>query len=627
MKKIIFILFTLISLTGFSQFSEDFESGVPGTLTQVYESSSHLNWHACSSNVETGGVSCPINGNQSAVFYNGSYTAYSTSLVTPSLDLSNGNYRLSFKHSQPNWGGDQNTLEVLYSTDNGSNWNSLVNYTNDIPQVLQEFIDLPVGLSATTQIKFKATNHYGYAIILDDIKITQIQDYDIKLQSLNLTDVMQQGNVNIGGEVKNFGNNDITSFDLHWTVDGSADTHTETININLAPGAIYSFTHSTPWNASVGNHIINVYIDNLNGNITDQDPNNNSLTKNILIVNEVFPKNVVYEEGTGTWCGWCVRGIVGLKNMSHYHPDGSWIGIAVHHGSSSTADPMQTTDGYSNFVASRVSGFPSGILDRKNSEIDPGYQSLEAAYQNEITKTPLAKVNFSNVQWNSSTREISADVSVTFAMDLTNVNYKIGLIIVEDGVTGTTSGYAQHNYYSNQYDLVDWEGINYRNLPSTIPASQMVYNHVGRAAVEGVNGVSGVIPSNVTYNTPYTHTFTYTLPADYNENNIKLVGLAINENGEIENGKEVELDATNSIDDILERLNVHIYPNPASDYIFIDNGNDVNLKLFNIAGIEVLSTKLNKSHVALPVNNLDKGIYFIQIAKKDITATKKIIIK
>ena len=43
-------------------------------------------------------------------------------------------------------------------------------------------------------------------------------------------------------------------------------------------------------------------------------------------------KKVVAEELTGTWCGWCIRGIVTFEEMKAKYPD-TFIAIAVHGGS------------------------------------------------------------------------------------------------------------------------------------------------------------------------------------------------------------------------------------------------------------------------------------------------------
>ena len=42
-----------------------------------------------------------------------------------------------------------------------------------------------------------------------------------------------------------------------------------------------------------------------------------------------YPRTVVYEEGTGTWCGWCPLGGFLLDELGRQHPD-RFVGIAVH---------------------------------------------------------------------------------------------------------------------------------------------------------------------------------------------------------------------------------------------------------------------------------------------------------
>ncbi len=74
----------------------------------------------------------------------------------------------------------------------------------------------------------------------------------------------------------------------------------------------------------------------------------------VITIEESAPRSVVMEEFTGTWCGWCPRGIVGLENLNKDFGN-SFIGIAVHGGN----DPMVID------VLSAVEGFPSCVLDRE----------------------------------------------------------------------------------------------------------------------------------------------------------------------------------------------------------------------------------------------------------------------
>jgi hypothetical protein len=76
-------------------FYEDFESGVPGQFTQTYLDGT-VDWQ-----VNTGVVnsySFPYSGSNSATFYYGGYTAFSTELESPDIDLSGGgDYDLTFQ--------------------------------------------------------------------------------------------------------------------------------------------------------------------------------------------------------------------------------------------------------------------------------------------------------------------------------------------------------------------------------------------------------------------------------------------------------------------------------------------------------------------------------------------------
>ncbi len=71
--------------------------------------------------------------------------------------------------------------------------------------------------------------------------------------------------------------------------------------------------------------------------------------------------NVVVEEGTGTWCGFCPYGADSLKAMIHDYP-GRVFGIAYHGGSAT--EPMHTshTDFWTALVG--LTGWPNGSVNR-----------------------------------------------------------------------------------------------------------------------------------------------------------------------------------------------------------------------------------------------------------------------
>ncbi len=204
MKKIITFLLVLFAFgwqVKAQVFSEDFESGVPGSMTQDYITGT-LDWSDCGGS--TGPAACPYNGNSSASFYESGYTGSQTALVTPVLDLSSGAYQLKFSHVQPQWAGDQNTLTVEISTDGGAIWSTVADYQNDIPDWVDETIYLDSFTpTATTQIRFVGTINYGYAIGLDDI-VVELQPSCLPPDNLSAANIT------------------VDSAELSWTETGSA---------------------------------------------------------------------------------------------------------------------------------------------------------------------------------------------------------------------------------------------------------------------------------------------------------------------------------------------------------------------------------------------------------------------
>lgn len=362
---------------------------------------------------------------------------------------------------------------------------------------------------------------------------------DINLIDFIIPARVAAGDLEIKGIIRSERDTPITSFDAVYSVDG-VDSELYTFDgLNISFNESFEFSHPQLVNIEVGEHEAVLRVENINGMGDDDDPGNNSLTAQFLSVNELFVKNVVYEEGTGTWCGWCPRGLVGLNTMAHTYTDGTWIGIGVHNG-----DPMTVAE-YDQGIGTFISGYPSGVLNRKNV-FDPGLSTLEPAYLMAKQEVPLGKIEITGKTWDAGTRELTVEIASNFAMDLTGTSYNLSMVIVESGLTGTTSQWNQANYYSGGAygDLIDWDGTNWADLPNPVPAANMVYNHVGRVLVGGWNGVPGIIPADVVYGNAYTHEFTHTLNENFDPAEVDIVVMLIDATtGIIENASELALEA------------------------------------------------------------------------------------
>jgi hypothetical protein len=482
--------------------------------------------------------------------------------------------------------------------------------------------NLPTATTGAKYIMFSGTSAYGNNIFVDEISIEVVPALDARLVSIDVPSYSTAGTYPIGGVIKNNGATTITSMDLNWQI-GTGTIYTQSLSgLNITNNLTYPFTHQDQWNATPGQYSLKVWVSNVNNGATDSNLVNDEINKSLYVVNEIFPKTTVYEEGTGTWCGWCVRGHVGLKDMLHNHQDDTFIGIAVHNG-----DPMVLSE-YDAAVATFISGYPSGIMNRVHADVDAGLSAIEGAYAVEINRVPVAKVAIQNQLWDPTTRTITFDGVANFALDLNSANYNMAAVIIENGVVGSATGYNQTNYYNSQgIDIIDWEGINWRNLGNPIPAASMVYNHVGRALIGGFNGFQGSVPTTVVYNTPYSYNMSYTLPTTQDENNTELVVLVLdNVTGQIVNARMVPLDTQLGTNQFTKN-DINLYPNPSTGIVHFDTPNAVSIAIVDVLGKTVYTAQNVTKETNVDLSHLQKGVYFAKINGESGSFSKKIILK
>lgn len=438
--------------------------------------------------------------------------------------------------------------------------------------------------------------------------------------------------------VRNLGTTAINSFDIAVDYNGSTLNQSYT-GVNLSSLAEQSFVFPASITLVSGNNNLNISISNVNGQLTDDDSNDDT---SVLLINPVIPavgKMVITEEGTGTWCGWCVRGAVYMDFMHHKY-DKYWTGIAVHNG-----DPM-TVSTYDTPIDALIGGYPSALVDR-GAEMDPS--EIESEILTRLQVAPKATL-LNGATWDAATRKLNISVSATFLSSATNA-YKIACALVEDSVKGTTSGYAQSNYYSsssqNQH-LIDLHGIDYNNLPATIPASQMNYNHVARAIAPSFNGTNVCLPTIINNGETQIVNFSFSVPASWDESQLKIVSMLIDPNGKIDNGGRSSISEAvangfvtgcnagigqilmDQVDDIFQ-----IAPNPTTNAttisINLTKDSDVNLRVLDMSGKEITTrnygTINGSSIIDMNTSKFDPGVYLIELNVNNQKLTKRLIIR
>ena len=75
----------------------------------------------------------------------------------------------------------------------------------------------------------------------------------------------------------------------------------------------------------------------------------------------LYPRVQVIEEGTGTWCGFCPRGIVTIERLHKELKNVPFVVIAVHRSQGYTIEKMAVED----YRFLGFEGLPAGWVNRK----------------------------------------------------------------------------------------------------------------------------------------------------------------------------------------------------------------------------------------------------------------------
>ena len=181
-------------------------------------------------------------------------------------------------------------------------------------------------------------------------------------------------------------------------------------------------------------------------------------SKNETMAKELKPV-VLMEEFTGTGCGWCPRGMQGMKNAAEKFGD-QFVGIAIHQYSGS--DPMYTM----NYANLKFGGAPSCKLNRATGDLDPYMGSGEDICDDiaEFLKwIPDAALTV-KAEWGAAddgkliaTATVEAQAAKT---------YQLAFAVIADNVKGENDNWIQSNYYSSAYS--SQTGMTYASIPDDL---------------------------------------------------------------------------------------------------------------------------------------------------------------
>jgi len=521
--------------------SQDFSTGAFGTWA-VANTGGGGGWAITTTPTSTGLGTIPAHGTYAVVdesiLGSGKYNNPST-LTSPTFSLAGVtaptlSYNCYYFEAYIGSTGTHERGWVDFSTDGGSTWSTIDSFHyNGYPSGsfntnwITKFIPLS-STSANCKLKFSYKDNGGHII---GVAVDNIMVYGAGVTDLGLNDVsplagssasyyVSGGVAVLTGDVTNYSNTPISSYTVTYKV-GSGTPVVSTFG-SVAGTSAASFSIPTGFTVpSPGQFPIKIWI------TAAGDVNHANDTLGTTIVGVPFKpkKRVVFEEATGTWCGWCVRGIVYMDSLWRAFPNGLAV-VSVHDG-----DPMSSlnssTTAYDAMMGGFISGYPSMVIDRRYTD-DPS-----GAFGDYFADSSL--FGFANIGLTTTTSgtDVTAHVKVEPAISLTG-DYRLELVVEEDKVTsggGSTGVWLQHNYYAvggaGHATTMKTLGYDFNNLPTDIPGVEFPF--VARYTLPTdlsatPNGVASSLPSFMHFGVEYTYDFTpVTIPATWTTANLRYI--------------------------------------------------------------------------------------------------------
>lgn len=562
------------------------------------------------------GTSCAM-----ADFYD--YASGNFDLITKSFPNSTAGDSLIFDHAYTTGAAEVDKLDVYYSIDNGSSWTLLITYLGGPSGPLKTanvtydlFVPtagqwatkrnaLPVG---TNKIKFTGVTAFGNNLYLDNIKVGVPYTNDAGVNSIispkwSITPQTVAPQVS----VRNYGNT-TQSFNVTMTINPGGYTNTQSVS-NLPSGQVQTVNFTGYNFAATGNYTMTCYT-SLG---SDQNVSNDTIS-NVLVVSNA-PRNVVLEYITGTWCQWCPCGDDEAHHLSVTYPNSV---ILAYHGAGS--DPWQTFNGSGIRSLLGLSGYPSGLVDRRLGS-NNGWGSFFTDAEYRYSQSPSGTVNIAvtSAVYNVGTRQLVVNANAT-ALTTLSGQYKVNYVIKENNLVYPQTG--------NSY---------------CTGSSTWVHNWVVRNMVNNANG-DNVNTGTWNQNQTYPLTFTTTLDATWLPGNCKFDIFVYKDNGALSISEMQQGISSSFVVTGINQQGTNIpdkyelsqnFPNPFNPmtnvHFSIPKSTNATFKVYNAVG-QLMGVYLDafvnagQYNAEIDATNFASGIYYYTLSTNEFTQTKKMIL-
>jgi len=429
--------------------------------------------------------------------------------------------------------------------------------------------------------------------------------YDMSVNSITNQQFVPIGNNSITGTIRNYGANTITSFSLNYKVDAGA-TVTSTINsVSIPTGSTYSFTHPTPWNATIGTHTVDVWATNLNGSNVDADLTNDHKTKSISVLSENVQRVPLFEVFTSSTCPPCNPGNTNYHLIVDTKPAGDYVTIKYQQDFPGTGDPYATTE------AVNRRNTPYAINSIPRMEIDGGWDGNAQSFTDALYTAERALPAQYKMQGTFNVSNMSVTAKVKFSPLFNGTGAKLYVAILERETVQNVKSNGETKFFEVMKKMLPTETGT--ALPTVTIGNwdSLSFNYTFKGNYRlPIDGLT----ANV-----INHTIEHSVEHFYNTNVVAWIQAADKTVYQAINLTSLTPNSTQDFSASMSTIDV--YPNPANDRINIGielkSNDEILATLIDALGHVIESKSVNmqegKNTMSFTTNNLASGVYNVML--------------
>ena len=561
-------------------------------------------------------------------------------------------------------------IGIATSANNGQNWNTAWSETySETGQynVIKSIKTADMGKdNVIFCIYFQGSSSNINGWYFDDLEVSTIEAIDMKVQSIDMHEIVPSGNNEIAFSVQNVGTDIVTSFEAQFKMNG--ETITETFETELAQHATAQFSFAKSINLIPNSYSSQIEITSVNGQ-EDQNKINNTARKNIRVALNKTQRLPMFEHFSSSTCASCVVLEREMQELRDNNP-GKYVYTKYVMNWPAPGDPYYNEEGGKRKSFYNVQGVPflayNGIGRNNNAvtqeELDacyntPAFIDIKGSFNvdgNNISVVAdiMSYVDINNVKVHFTVNEKTTTKNFTYDYGLYEFHHVMMKMFpnAEGSTANFKTGELQHFEFSHDMsktfteeiedlevtvwvqDIDTREILNSRYLHEycehPYPAQNLQLtddnNTISWEAPEKNTPVGYNVYINNELVAENTKELSYTIENADGVYGVEVVALYENDITSI--GVIKQILSEENIKDIETNDNVSIYPNPVNDRLYIETQTQTQtVEIFDIYGRRQKSIVNSQRSTVIDLSDLKSGIYFVKINTEKGNIVKRII--